>query len=63
MELSTSESVWKGKIEGENRIPSEYMCENVIKLKFIMQMLYFILTSRYLSEERQDRWLLNVTGR
>lgn len=50
------------KIEGEHCTRTEYKCENVIKLKLIMQM-YFILTPRYCSEERQDRWLLNVTGR
>lgn len=55
MELSARELSWKVKIEGENRTPSEYTCENVINLKLIMQMLFFIPTARNLSEERQDR--------
>lgn len=64
-EKPTGEPVWK-KIQVEAADVSggeKKKSENVKKLKLIMQMLRLILTLQYLSEERQDRWLLNVTGR
>lgn len=43
MELPTRESAWKGTIKGEKQCKaSKCKCENVIKIKVIMQMLRFI---------------------
>lgn len=56
-EVTTREYARKGRT-GENCILSEHTCENGLKMKLIIT-LYF---TRHLLEQRQDGWLLNVTG-